>query len=453
MHFAFRVAALAAATWLAACGGSNDTPASANPPAQDLGAKLTGIVAVGAPLADAKVESWCASGEAGPSSIVSAGGSYELQMPAGCTGPWVLRASQGGTVLFSYGGEAAAVTVQLNITSLTDLVVRMSIEEVNDPDFAARSAALPPNLGQEWRTRSQQAINLVNSWRDAALPEVTVAAAFTQPFIPAVGDPMDDLLEFLQRARGSLSLEALVEQFAPRGDDLAGGQPWKTAFGAASTLSLSGSSCTSSGNPAAPATVTLRMQDHDLSVELASADIASPVAFTIGPAVRSDFQMVLRGSDPYVRVTASSAGGNSVQLFSDGGTPKIAFAAPGVSTVVCTLDTPVRRADLVAFQPAARIRKVVPAAGASGTCAASASGPAYTYAITSMGDVRFNGTSLPRDWLDAPHAYYSESLQFGFGGPGVSFQVQLSALATEQGIQPYYFSTVPYGLNCTSSNI
>lgn len=450
---------LAAIALLYACGGGNGTGAG-----DASGHTLTGVVAVGAPLADATVQAWCSGGELGATTKTDAGGRFEAKLARACASPWLLRAiGEDGTLLHGSafsdvpdpgldGSPPAPQIVPANITPLTDFLTQAALKEFDFDDMEELSPQLRQHKldWQEMRARMLDALALVNSWRPPAMGQVTFESIMQRPFRPEPGDPMDDLLELFGAQRGTVTTRALVEQLDLRGGDLAGGQPWKTVFGDATTLTLSGTGCVSLGVPADPATATLRMQDKNLEVTLASSLFAAPVSFTVGPAARSDFQLILNGGSPLVRLRAS-AGGSVLDLFTLEGAPMVAFSVAGTS-VSCTLSNPVRRADLVAFHPATRIRSVVPASGASGNCAASAAGAAYGYAVSRLGDVRFNGTSLPANWLDAEHAYYSESLQYGMGGPGPSYQVQLAALPTGQGIQGYYFSTVPYGMNCTAFN-
>jgi hypothetical protein len=453
---------LAAIALLYACGGGGGNGTGAGDPGA-TGTTLTGVVAVGAPLAGATVQAWCSGGELGASSTTDAGGRFEAILAKTCASPWLLQAIDGngnrlhGSTFADVpdsGLDLSQVRPQIasvNITPLTDMLMQSALRDYDFGDIQAVARRLGHEVNwQEIHDRMRDTLALINSWRPSTMDAVTLATILRLPFRPEPGDPMDDLLEAIGAQRGTVTTQALLEQLDVRGGDLAGGQPWKTVFGAATTLTLSATACVSSGVPVDPSTVTLRMQDKDLEVTLASSRFAAPVTFTVGPAARSDFQMILDGGSPLVRLSAS-AGDNALDLFTLEGVPMIAFLAAGAG-VSCTLSNPVRRADLVAFHPATRIRSVVPASGASGNCAASAAGAAYGYAVSPLGDVRFDGTSIPANWLDAEHAYYSESLQYGMGGPGPSYQVQLAALPTGQGIQGYYFSTVPYGINCTQFN-
>ena len=366
---------------------------------------------MGAPLADTKVEAWCSGGELGATTTTDAGGRFEAKLAKACASPWLLQAIQGdGTRLngsaFSDVPDPGLIEGQVvprvlaNITPLTDLLVQASLKTYSFDDLQALARQLKADeVGwQEMRDGMRDALALINSWRPPAMDPVTLEMILQQPFRPQPGDPMDDLLEAFGAQRGTVTTKALLEQLDLRGGDLAGGQPWKTLFGDRTTLTLSGDGCVSSGVAADPATATLRMQDKNLEVTLASSRFAAPVTFTVGPAARSEFQMILNGDSPLVRLRAT-ASGNLLDLFTLAGAPVIALSAGGTS-VSCTLSNPVRRADLVAFQPAARIRSVVPASGASGSCAASAAGAAYGICRQQHGrrPVRRHQPPAPTGW-------------------------------------------------------
>src|SRR5690606_15586099 len=69
---------------LSACGGGGSDETT-----------LTGVVAVGAPLAGAPIEAWCAiDGVRVATGTTDAGGSYAIKVPQPCGGPWLLRTTQ-----------------------------------------------------------------------------------------------------------------------------------------------------------------------------------------------------------------------------------------------------------------------------------------------------------------------------------------------------------------------
>src|SRR5690606_28562376 len=113
----------------------------------------------------------------------------------------------------------------------------------------------------------------------------------------------------------------------------------------------------------------------------------------------------------------------------------------------CDLETPIPRTDLTDFHLPPRILSTAPG-GTSGTCPA-ATGPAFDYAISPMGNVRFDGKSLAADWLEQDGAVYREHLTFN--APGASGHPAYNVLIVPTGapwIRPYYNHTVPYGVIC-----
>ena len=86
-------AILTAAALLSACGGGGDSAGDTGG-AGGTAYTLTGIAAVGAPLAGASVEAWC-DGELAASTITDGGGHYQMQLAKLCNSPWVLQASDG----------------------------------------------------------------------------------------------------------------------------------------------------------------------------------------------------------------------------------------------------------------------------------------------------------------------------------------------------------------------
>lgn len=450
MHLALRAALAGTVILLSACGGGGGdvtaTPGGGGgggDPAPQ-GTTLSGIVAVGAPLTGAEVKSWCGDGSAGPTATTDAAGRYEMLMTAGCTAPWFLQATGtafGAPPLYSFGGDPATIgpMFALNITPITTLFVDL-VGDLSDLEraLAAMRQASPPDLERVW----QDILARVNTLDPVRLQPMTVEGLLNTKFDARPGDPVDDVLEAWAAQRGSVSTAALREQFGNSGGSLATRNPWKTLFTGDAPLVLSGTSCTSGGGAVADATATLRMVGGDLEVEMASSVFGAPQTFVVGPSARSDFRLDVRGDSPFVRVYAWRSSGVLFNVSDNAGTPSITMtAAGGTTSVSCTLANPVTRDALAGFEPAARVRSAVPATGASGTC------PAFGYSVSSLGDVRFDGTSLPADWLDQAGARYYENVQFLlFGGPAPAFQVEL--VSGGKGIQPYYFHTVPYGLNC-----
>lgn len=96
------------------CGGG-DTPSAKF-------STLNGTVAVGAPLQGATVEVFDAQGRRVAQASTSADGKYDLQLPAGAQGPFVIKARYADEALYSvYGGQGGVA----NVSHLTDAVSAM----------------------------------------------------------------------------------------------------------------------------------------------------------------------------------------------------------------------------------------------------------------------------------------------------------------------------------------
>ncbi|MBE7367529.1 hypothetical protein [Ramlibacter pallidus] len=476
MNFAVRIALVGTLALLAACGGGGGGEAPpgggvAPPPAPGpgpgpsdpppvAGVLVTGVVAVGAPWAGAAVDTLCANGEAGATATTDAEGAYQMRMPESCTTPWLVRAQKDGSELFSMGWwpdrdpDDKFQMAPIMVTPLTDLLVdRITFERVmlrGRGSLGALRDAWSNMDPERMRAGLLQMLELLNKWRPAQLPRLSLDEILNSTFVPKPGDPMDDFLEQLKIQRGTVQAAALVEQAAKHGGSLAEGNPWKTLFGTRTSLALAGTGCQRFGNPRADVAVTLRMDGKNLSVDLAWADYDGPRTFTMGPGTRSDFMLRLKGSSEFVDASVGlSQAGHRVELFSQAGVPMVSFSYANVGAT-CTLASGVKRADLASFHPAARVLSVVPVAGTSGNCPAAGARAAYDYAVSGLGDVRFNGTSLAPDWLAAPHAVYTEWLQYGMGDPGPSYQLLIGPLATGQAIQPYVFRGAP-AMFCTAA--
>ncbi|HVE51920.1 MAG TPA: hypothetical protein VNB23_00910 [Ramlibacter sp.] len=451
MNLAMRAALAGVVALLSACGGGGGAaPAPGDPPATG-GTVVSGIVAVGAPLDGASVRSVCADGSIGPSTTANAQGRYDLRMPASCTGPYLLHASRGVESMFSFGGEPVngihRDTSWINVTPATNIIAHAVFPDLGHTAWPA------PWSGQHLSPEQQLAMvhaasNVVGPFGVVNGKPATLEQIMYTEFEAKPGDPMDDLLENLRDHQGGVTTPALAEQVLGRGGNLAGGQPWKTLFAGGTSLALSGTHCMAgTENPVGAATVTLRTDGSNLRVDLVADMLDGPKTFLVGSTVGGDFALEVRGDSPYVFVSATGPESGYMSVSLEDGAPSIGFTYLG-ATASCKLANPVRRTDLLAFHPAARILSVVPPVGASGTCAATEGGAAYTYAINALGDVRFNGTSLAAGWLDAPHAEYSESLQFNLGG-GSSYQVGMRTLPAQQGLLAYQFGGT-YGVQCMS---
>lgn len=446
---------------LLACGGSGsggggDAGGGGATPA--AGTTLAGVVAIGSPIAGAQVQIHCRNGGTGGTATTDAGGQYQAKLADGCAGPWVLESTGGapaGQHLFSVrdvpsAGEDPA-NLHANITSLTDLMTRYGFKVGDD------AATIVDKIRQQtevvdWQTRLQADLqNLIarlDGLRDPAMPPLDLHSVVLVKFLPVPGDRMDDFLERLKAARGNLAIADLGEQAEVKGGNPASGQPWKTVFGERTSITFQGVACTSMGAPAPPASATLRTVGQNLEVTLQSDHFGSPRTFVVGPAVLSEFRLVVRGDSPYVRLRAANSTSPSVELFTVDGDPWISISAGGGTSLTCTLATPLRRADLVAFRPAARLTSAVPSTGASISCAPALGHPSRSYAVSPLGDVRLDGASLPGNWAEEADSYYTEVLQYRTARTAVAYQIQLSSLSTRLGLLAFYNNVSGLGTFC-----
>lgn len=478
MRSAVRVAMLAGLVFLSACGGGGGgAPVDAGAPAPAPGAgpgqtpdpgtpapdttRITGTAAIGTPLSNTAIASICGNGTQGPGTTTDAQGAFELTMDwSSCPGPWLVSVPnlvQAPIRSWAIAGQPRTQPLHVNITPLTQILMETLLTvylNSTNPTFDELKAAWNGFDPATRQAALDEALAAINRVRPPGTPLLTLDNILKDRFNPQAGDAMDDLLEYLRANIGTVSTPALLELVRGQGGDLASGKPWKTLFGEAQSVAFTTTDCTSFGSPVSAPTVTLRMEASDLLVGVTFADDPSlDFDYRLGPGTgRTEYQMVLQGTTPYVRLSAArtiSGTRKSFSIFPDADTQKITVSNAG-SSRTCTLATPLRRADLVAFQTAARVLSAVPATGTSGTCAADAAGPAYTYEVTPLGDVRLNGTSVPADFLNGERGHYSESMQYGMGGPGLAFQVQLTNLPTRQVIQPYWFGTL-HAMYCTTA--
>lgn len=453
MKFVLPAALAAATSLLSACGGGDPAPDAG-------GVTLTGVVAVGAPMAGTTIEAWCAiDGERVATGTTNAGGIYTLQVPRPCEGAWLLHTTHvtpigEPMVVISQlpSGGPTPIVIHANITPLTTVLAQAQhqstrIEEMIKKEKELKGKTIEQKLQAQKKKEDlmQQALDRINEFMKKVADQlVTLEKIRDTPFKPVPGDAMDDLLEEFVKMRGKVTAEALLQNLRPSAGSLADGLPWKTLFGERTSLTLAGTDCVASG-PAGGVTATLRMQGKELLVDMVSDTLGSRT-LTVGSAVRSDFGLSVGRGLPHVQLYVYESGNGTLEVTTDA--ESWLHFSMGSSTASCKLATPLLRADLVDFHVSNRILSAAPE-GASGSCAASTIGPAFDYAISALGDVRFDGASLPPDWLDRPDAIYTERLQYRAPGAGTnpSFQIQLGP-AEDRGIQPYYYHSVPYGVNC-----
>lgn len=256
MRSALRTAAFVGVTLLSACGGGGGVDAVTPGPGPGPGpgpdtvatTKVSGIVAVGAPLVGATITSLCGDGSDGPTTTSADLGQFILEMTRACPGPWIVKATSadGTKTLFSLGGDKPADApapkeVHINVTPVTKVVLEavlvegLSGETSFDP-LRSRWREIDPTKMREAMEAILQALNAL---RPAGTPELTLADILSKPFDPRPGDPMDDLLEYVQANRGAVPFAALLERVQKAGGDMESGQPWKTLFRDGSSLTWS----------------------------------------------------------------------------------------------------------------------------------------------------------------------------------------------------------------------
>lgn len=185
------IAALSAAAVLAACGG--DGPSTPT---------LSGTAATGAPIAGGTVEIRCAGG-APLSATTATDGRWQVGI-SGQTLPCALRVSggsAGGSALtVDYHALALSFDGNVNLTPLSDLVVARTVGASPAAWFAT------PDFKGIDNAAVAQAL-------DAVKTALALGGALGDKdplyvrFEPQAGDTIDDLLEKLQKALASLSLD------------------------------------------------------------------------------------------------------------------------------------------------------------------------------------------------------------------------------------------------------
>lgn len=226
------IAALSAAAVLAACGGDDGTSTPT----------LSGTAATGAPIVGGTVDIRCASG-APLSATTGSDGRWQVGI-SGQTLPCALRVSGGSAGGTAPGADYHALALafgdNVNLTPFSDLVVARTVGAnpaawFATPDFKGiDSAAVAQAL-------------------DAVKAALAVGAALGDKnplyarFEPQAGDTIDDLLEKLQKALASLSLDygALLAAAGSGDFSALGGLP--AAIAAATVDGGGGSSGSCSG--------------------------------------------------------------------------------------------------------------------------------------------------------------------------------------------------------------
>lgn len=149
---------------LVACGGGSGDGATQSPSSSALG----GTVALGAPIREATIEIFDVSGTRVAQTLTNAEGKYQVEIPAGKQGPFVIKASYADETLYSvYTGQEGVA----NVSHLTDAVTAM----------------LSPTGASDGLVRDAQSLGSINAERIAQAVDKLQAA------VAPVANLIDDL--------------------------------------------------------------------------------------------------------------------------------------------------------------------------------------------------------------------------------------------------------------------
>jgi hypothetical protein len=179
-------------------GGGSSAPATSTPV---TAATVSGTVAYGAAMSGANVTLTDANG-AVKTTTAAADGSYSFDV-TGLTAPFLLTASGiSGDTLKTYSAllataPAAGVVANVNVTPLSDAIVAMASSTGNNPAEFLNAGKLK-TLDTVRLAKAEAALKtlIANVASDAGLP--AGFNAVTTPFIAALGQPGDKLLEALK---------------------------------------------------------------------------------------------------------------------------------------------------------------------------------------------------------------------------------------------------------------
>lgn len=213
-------AATLAAILLGSCGGGGGGAGSS-------GSSLSGVAATGAPMGAAEITVTCASGPP-IMTTTSATGAWSVNLGLDNVVPCMVKASGGTPPVTLY--SLAATTGNVNVTPLTNLVVAAAAGADPDAWISANASTLSVKLTELAVALPAAKAAVVQGLVDAgySLPEQDF---MTATFTPAVGDPLDDLLEAVAKGtqESGITYGQLVAQVAssgnapvqiPKGDDL-----------------------------------------------------------------------------------------------------------------------------------------------------------------------------------------------------------------------------------------
>jgi hypothetical protein len=478
------LAASILAITLAACsdGSSQSAAPAAAPPTP-----VAGTAAVGAPLANATVSLLCNAGGTPFTASTNAAGKYSGNLPVGCAAPYIYKATgtdptASPTASITLYGFADA-PANINITPLTDIAARYVT--ANDPAAAyAAVAAGSKKVADYWNATAaaNAKANLLTVLSNLGLSASAAGLSdlFQQAFLANGTDPLDKLLDNLKIARGGLSLAALAESMAQNGGTVEN-KPWNALFPAGvNTISMEGSDCTvnsyswtsSSSLPQVTGTtaaITLTRSASGVSINVVPNAAATTVTIGLiqtGAATADGFSSFILSSR-YSTTTfvnpqfySTQAGTQTSATFETNtatnqqGLYANKYSYPAFNNYVnCkVVSKPFVRSALPSFQPQARLASFIagsPTQAISSAlinptgCRDYSSSGTYTYTVSALGDIKFNNTSLPSNWLDSgafPEASYSEGISFdqnGLSSSSMSIQENYArGIYLDRSIQP-----------------
>jgi hypothetical protein len=437
---------------LAACGGS-EVPSTPDP----APINVQGTAATGSPLASAKVSLLCANGGVATTVTTSDTGKWAMRLPSTCAAPYFVSvtgidtavastASSAVITLYSFSDEAGII----NIKPFTDLLASFATHGHMAADYAAvlagtKSVSILWNPTTSTEARAKFNTLLVN----LGVSTGGIVDVIHGPFEAKKGDPIDDALERLKIARGSVTLAALAES-VNRSGGVPGDQPWKTLFPqGVDLLTLNAMSCqfteypdvfastpltsTVSSMPlttsVSSAIVTIKRGTTTVSISVVPNSADTTLTFpmlTIGNATSSfdisiesgtslSVDPIFDGYGHYVHFPKNYVNGQqSLDINQYVGSVRRSFTCSAV-------DKPFTYAKLNNFHPQARLSSYVSSFLAGSPTATIGSSPegcsgylpglfangvqlpgtifTYTYGVNSVGEVKFDNKSLSSDWL------------------------------------------------------
>lgn len=180
---------------LTACGGGDDA-APAVPPAATPTSVVSGVAAIGQPIAAGTVTARCTGAASPATATTSSAGAWTMSLSTASL-PCALQVT-GGTaggvantqVLHSYAAAAGVA----NITPLTDLAVALGASGDPAAWFAALDATHPPALATALTTAGSTVAQALST-AHYDVPGGTAFDPFTAAFSAAPGDAYDGLLD------------------------------------------------------------------------------------------------------------------------------------------------------------------------------------------------------------------------------------------------------------------